>query len=399
MDFAIPRDLAIWKEEVRQFVDQELKPHDAEIEESGEIPARALDGMRRLGLFGTHTPREYGGLGLDMLGNALTVEEVAKANIAYFYTTSMNVHIASKGIELDGSEAQKKRWLPELASGRIIGSYALTETEAGSDVAGLRTTALRDGAQYVLNGAKRYITNAPIAGLFTVFARTGAADSGHRGISAFLVERDAPGLRIGAVQPMAGGRGAKHAEVIFEDCRVPAANLLGAEGQGFVTAMKCLDAGRLNWAAYCVGAAQQLLDMALAHTTGRMQFGRALADNQGVQWMLADMAAELHAGRLVTYEAAWRYEREAHRRPQIGAMAKLVASEMACRTADQTVQLFGGAGYRKDLPVERIWREVRAIRILEGTSEIMRDIVAKHLVREAGHVNFAPALQQGGEYE
>ena len=394
MDFEIPKPLALWKEEVRQFVGEELKPHDATIEETGRIPEQALDGMRRMGLFGINTPREYGGLGHDMFGNCLTIEEVAKANIAYFYTTSMNVHIASKGIELDGSEAQRRRWLPELASGRIIGSYALTEPEAGSDAAAVQTTAVRDGSDYVLNGLKRYITNAPIADLFTVFARTGSGEGSRGDISAFVVEAGTPGLRIGEIHTMAGGRGAQHAEVIFEDCRIAASNLLGAEGRGFATAKKCLDAGRLNWAAYSVGAAEQLLDMALEHVTGRRQFGRPLADNQGIQWMLADMAADLHASRLVCYEGAWRYEREPERRPEIGAMAKLMTAEMVYRVADTTVQLFGGAGYRKDVPVERIWREVRAIRILEGTSEIMRNIVAKHLLRKARRANVPPDVAQ-----
>jgi acyl-CoA dehydrogenase len=390
MDFQIPKALALWKEEVRQFVQQELKPHDAVIEETGEVPAHALDGMRRLGLFGINTPREYGGLGHDMLGNCLTIEEVAKANIAYFYTSSMNVHIASKGIELDGSEAQRQRWLPELASGRLVGAYALTESEAGSDAAAVATMAARDGDQWVLNGRKRYITNAPIADLFTVFARTGAEEGSRGNVSAFLIEAGTPGLGIGEIHPMAGGRGAQHAEVIFEDCRIPTDNLLGAEGMGFETAKKCLDAGRLNWAAYSVGAGEQLLDMALEHVTDRQQFGKPLADNQGIQWMLADTAADLHAARLVCHEGAWRYEREPERRPAIGAMAKLVTSEMVSRVADTTVQLFGGAGYRKDVPVERIWREVRAIRILEGTTEIMRHIVAKQLLRDARRAN-APA--------
>ncbi len=386
MDFAIPDDLATWKEEVRRFVAAELTNHDGAIEESGEIPPGALDGMRNLGLFGTHTPKRYGGLGHTMLGNALTIEELAKAHIAYFYTSSMNVHIASKGIELDGSEAQRLKWLPELTSGRLMGAYALTEAEAGSDAAGLRAQAARDGGQWVLNGAKRYITNAPIADLFTLFVRTGT-DQGPGGISAFIVEAGTPGLEIGQRFAMAGGRGAHHAEVILEDCRVPAGNLIGAEGAGFATAMKCLDAGRLNWAAYSVGAAEGLLEIATGHLLTRHQFGKPLADNQGLQWRLADMATELHSARLVAREGAWRYDREPERRPRIGAMAKLAASERVSRLADETVQLLGGAGNAKDLPVERIWREVRAIRILEGTSEMMRHIVAKHLLRDARAAN------------
>ena len=392
MNFDLPDRLLSLKDRVRQMVRQELQPHDAAIEETGIIPTEALDSIRRMGLFGAHTPQKYGGLGLDMLGNCVVIEEMACAHIAYFYTYSMNVHIASKAIELDGSDQQRQRWLPALASGRLIGSFALTEEAAGSDAAALQTTATRKGDAYLLNGRKRYITNAPIAGLFTVFAATGMSD-GKRRLSAFVVDRDTPGLRIGRVFPMAGGRGSLHAEVIFEDCLVPAENRLGEEGQGFAIAMRCLDAGRINWAAYSVGAAARLLEMSTAHSISREQFGRALADNQGIQWMLADMATDLHAARLVCYEAACRYETEPAERPRIGATAKLVASEMAFRTADRALQLFGGEGYRKDLPVERIWREVRAIRILEGTSEIMRHIVARELIRDARRGNRLPVSQ------
>jgi acyl-CoA dehydrogenase len=318
-----------------------------------------------------------------MLGNALVTEQMARAHIAYFYTYSMNVHIASKGIELHGSEAQRRRWLPRLASGTAIGCYALTEEEAGSDAASLRTIVVRRGDSYVLNGAKRYITNGPIADVFTVFAAHPVLPDGRRTISAFVVERGTPGLRIGKVIPMAGGHGALHSEVIFDDCVVPLDQRLGEEGNGFAIAMECLDAGRINWAAYCAGAAQQLLDLSIRHVAERRQFGRPLADNQGIQWMPSDMAADVHTARLACYDAAWRYDREPTTRPRTAAMAKLVASEAALRVADRAVQLFGGAGYRKGFPVERIWREIRGIRILEGTTEIMRHIVARELLREA----------------
>lgn len=382
IDFTIPGDLAKLKAEVREFVTRELRPHDEEIETTGRIPPHTLKAMGRLGLFGTNTPRDYGGLGLSMLGNCLIVEELARAHIAYFYTSSMNVHIASKGIEYDGNDAQRRRWLPELASGRMIGAYGLTEPEAGSDAASIHTKAVREGSHYVLNGRKRYITNVPIADLFTVFAATDSAKGVRERITAFLVERDTQELAIGQIHRMCGGRGALHAEVILEECRVPADNVRGRVGQGFATAMKCLDAGRLNWPAYSVGAAEQLLEMAVQHITTRQQFGRPLADNQGIQWMLADMAANLHTARLTCYEAAWRYDRDETRRSRIAALAKLVSAEMVFRMADRAVHLFGGAGYVKDLPVEQIWRDVRVIRILEGTSEIMRHIVARHLLRE-----------------
>jgi acyl-CoA dehydrogenase len=381
MDFSVPESLRSLRRSLRQLVETELKPHDAAIEESGHIPPQALDAIRAFGLYGSNTPKRYGGLGLDMLGNCLAIEEMARAHIAYFYTYSMNVHIASKGIELHGSEAQCQRWLPGLASGRT-GCYALTEESAGSDAAALQTTAIRRGDSYVLNGAKRYITNAPVADLFTIFAAH-PDDGAKPKISAFVVETGAPGLRIGKIIPMAGGRGAFHSEVFFEDLSVPLENRLGVEGDGFAIAMQCLDAGRINWAAYCVGAAQQLLDLATAHVRERHQFGRPLADNQGIQWMLADMAADLHAARLVCYQAAWRYDQEPQHRASVAAMAKLIASEMVFRVADGALQLFGGAGYCKGEPIERIWREVRAIRILEGTSEIMRHIVARDMLRNS----------------
>ena len=384
MDFSLSEDLRSLKR--RQLVETELKPHDASIEGNGQIPPQALDAIRAFGLFGSNTPKHYGGLGLDMLGNCLAIEEMARAHIAYFYTYSMNVHIASKGIELHGSEAQCRRWLPGLTSGRTIGCYALTEERAGSDAAALQTSADRHGDSYFLNGAKRYITNAPLADLFTIFAAH-PNDGGKPKISAFVVEKGTPGLRIGKIIPMAGGRGPLHSEVFFENLSVPLENRLGKEGDGFAVAMQCLDAGRINWASYCVGAAQQLLDLATARLRERHQFGKPLANNQGIQWMLADMAAELHAARLACYDAAWRYDREPQRRASVAAMAKLIASEMVFRLADTTLQLFGGAGYCKDEPIERIWREVRAIRILEGTSEIMRHIVARDMLHNSPHAD------------
>lgn len=394
MDFSVPECLRSLKKRVRRLVETELKPHDAAIEESGRIPPQALDAIRAFGLYGSNTPKRYGGLGLDMLGNCFAIEEMARAHIAYFYTYSMNVHIASKGIELHGSEAQRQRWLPGLASGHLLGCYALTEEGAGSDAAALQTTAIRRNDSYVLNGAKRYITNAPVADLFTIFAAHPEEGARAR-ISAFIVEKGAPGLCIGKIIPMAGGSGAFHSEVFFEDLRVPLENRLGKEGEGFAIAMQCLDAGRINWAAYCVGAAQQLLEAATAHVMERHQFGRPLADSQGVQWMLADMAADLHAARLVCCQAAWRYDREPQHRASAAAMAKLIASEMVFRVADSTLQLFGGAGYRKDEPIERIWREVRAIRILEGTSEIMRHIVARDLLRNWPRVDVPISADEG----
>ena len=366
-------------DDVRRLVNEQLKPHDQDIEQTGRIPPGALDAIRKMGLFGCYTPARYGGLGLDLVGTSTLIEEIARAHIAYFYTCSMNVHIASKGIELFGSEQQRQRWLPGLASGRQIGCFALTEECAGSDAAAVRTRAAHDGHGYVLAGRKRYVTNAPIADLAIVLATRDPA-AGKRGISAFVVEKGTPGFRTGEVFAMAGGHGALQAEIVLDDCRIPRENLLTDDG--FALAMESLDVGRICWAAYSVGAASQLLDMARAHLLRRYQFGRPLADNQGLRWMIADMVAQLHAARLVTHDAAAHYDRRSPQRTMLAATAKLVASEMVGRAADTTMQLFGGEGYRADRPVERIWREVRAIRILEGTSEIMRNIIARDTLRE-----------------
>jgi acyl-CoA dehydrogenase len=377
MDFDLPKDLAAWQSKCRDFVAAELAPHDADIERTGQIPAAALEGLRRNGMFGLNTPTAYGGAGHSMLATCLALQELAKAHIAYYYVSGVNVHIGSKGIEYDGTEAQRRRWLPELASGRIVASFALTEPGAGSDAGGIATTASRDGSNYVLNGRKIYITNAPVAGLFTVFART-ASESRKGAISAFLVESGTPGLTVGPAMEMLAGNGSGHAEMTFDDCRIPAANLLGeVEGKGFATAMKCLDAGRVCWGAYCAGAAEHLLGLAVAHVTQRQQFGRPLAANQGIEWQIADMHAALHAARLVAHEAAWRYDRDPAMRIGRGALSKFIGADMVFKVADATLQMFGGAGYCKAMPVERIWREVRVVRILDGTSEIMRKIIAR----------------------
>ena len=388
MNFDLPPELSRWQQRVRAFVTEELQPHDATIEATGHVPAEAMAGLRRMGLFGTNTPKAYGGLGLPMLGSCLAVEEIAKAHTAFYYLCGVNVHIGSKPIELAGTEDQRRRWLPELASGRVIGAFALTEPGAGSDAARLATTARRDGAgHYILNGSKTYITNAPEAGIFTVFATVDAA-LGSRGVAAFLVEAGTPGLVVGRTIEMAAGRGSHHAELHFDACRVSAANLLAAEGKGFALAMRCLDAGRTHWGAYCAGAAQRLLDLAVARASKRETFGQRLREHQGVEWMLADMAAALHAARLVAYEAACRYDGDnASARTRAAAMSKLIGADMVQKVADTTLQIFGGAGYSKDEPIERIWRETRVVRILDGTSEMMRRVVARELYREADRRN------------
>lgn len=384
MDFNLSEDLVAWQARCRDFVRDELAPHDDVIERTGRVPESALAGLRRNGMFGLNTPATYGGGGHSMLATCLALQELAKAHIAYYYICGVNVHIGSKGIAFDGTEAQKRKWLPALASGKLIAAFALTEPNAGSDAGAIATTATAERGSYILNGRKIYITNAPIAGLFTVFARTGA-QQGRGAISAFLVEAGTSGLTIGPPLEMLAGNGAAHAELVMQDCRVPAENLLGeVTGRGFATAMKCLEAGRVCWGAYCVGAAENLLRLAAGHVSRREQFGRPLAANQGIEWRIADMYANLHAARLVAHEAAWRYDHDAAVRGGRAALSKLVGAEMVFKVADAALQMFGGAGYCKSLPVERIWREVRVARILDGTSEIMRKIVAREAFGRAG---------------
>jgi acyl-CoA dehydrogenase len=381
MHFQLPDDLLALQNRMREFVRTELQPHDASVEETGRVPERAMAGLRRMGLFGTNTPKQFGGLGLSMLGSCIAIEELAKAHTAFYYLSGVNVHIGSKAIEFFATPEVRDRWLPEIASGRVIAAFALTEPDAGSDAARIKTTVRRDGDHYVLDGRKTYITNAPVAGVFTVFATRDPA-AGAKGIAAFVVDATTPGLKIGRVVEMAAGRGSEHAEVIFDNCRVPRQNLLGQEGEGFAIAMRCLDAGRTHWGVYCVGAASQLLGYALDHVSKREAFGRRLRDHQGIEWQIADMASSLHAARLVAYEAAWRYDQaDAAARTAAAALSKYTGADMVQRVADMTMQLFGGAGYSKDLPIERIWRETRVVRILDGTSEIMRQIIARDAFR------------------
>lgn len=387
MNFAIPDDLVIWQNTVKEFVRNELQPYDTAIEETGIVSEMALAGLRKLGLFGTNTPRQYGGLGLSMLGSCLAIEEIAKAHSAYYYLSGVNVHIGSKAIEFYAKPHIREHWLPKLASGEVIGAFALTEQNAGSDAARITTNARKQAGSYVLNGAKTYITNAPVAGLFTIFA-TLDPGSGAKGIAAFAVDASAPGLRIGRTFEMAAGRGSAHSEVILEDCEVPEDCLLGEEGQGFAVAMRCLDAGRTHWGAYCVGVATQLLDYAIGHVSRRETFGRKLRDNQGIEWTIAEMASSLHAARLVAYDAAWKYDQgDAKARTAAAAFSKYRGASMVQRVADTTLQLFGGSGYSKELPIERIWRESRVVRILDGTSEIMRQIIARDAFRNFEHRN------------
>jgi acyl-CoA dehydrogenase len=379
MDFSMTAEQKRLKEETRQFIEQEVQPFEEKIDREGKIPTEILEKFKKRGYFGTNTPKEYGGLGLGMLGNCLIVEELGRTSIAIFYTVSMNIHIGSKAILLAGSEEQKRKYLPPLAKGELIGCYALTEPEAGSDPASMHTRAVREGDKFIINGKKCFITNAPIADVFTLFAVTDQKAKTSQRITAFIIEKDTDGLSIGKIHQMCGGRGSYHSEVILKDCAVPARNVIGEIGKGFIIAMKCLDDGRTNWAAYSLGATERLLEMSVRYAKERIQFGKPIGANQAIQWMLADTKAELQAAKMLTYNAAWKYD-QGIIEPDDSAMTKLITSEMVWRAADMAVEVHGGLGYCKDLPFERILRDVRIIRALEGTSEIMRLVVARKLL-------------------
>ncbi len=379
-----PESFNILLDTLSRFVRERLIPSEQAVAETDEIPADILQEMRGMGLFGLTIPEQYGGLGLTMEEEVQVSMELCRASPAFRSIVGTNNGIGSQGIVIDGTEEQKRGYLPRLASGELIGSFALTEPGAGSDAASLTTFARRDGGHYVLNGAKRYITNAPQAGVFTVMARTDPKSTDAGGVSAFIVERDTPGLSVGRPDRKMGQRGAHTADVIFDNVRVPAANLIGGrEGQGFKTAMKVLDKARLNIAAVSVGAAQRLLDEALGYALERKQFGQPIAGFQLVQAMLADSQAELYAARSMTLEAARKRDRGENITLE-ASCCKLFASEMVSRVADRAVQIHGGAGYMQDYAVERLYRDVRLFRLFEGTSQIQQLVIARQLIRRAG---------------
>lgn len=364
---------------VRRFVREELVPLERQVDEDDLVPDHIVESMKELGLFGLSIPQSYGGLGLTALQEIRLARELGWTSPAFRSVFGTNVGIGSQGILIDGTPEQKEAYLPKIASGELVGSFALTEAEAGSDAASLRTTAKQDGNEYVLNGAKRYITNARRAGVFTVMARSEPDVPGARGISAFIVDADTPGLSVGNPEKKMGQRGAHVSEVIFEDVRVPAANIIGGEpGQGFKTAMKVLDRGRLHISAVCIGAAQRLIHEALTYTEDRKQFGRPLADFQLVQAMIADSHTECYAAETMVDDASTRYDAGENSTLAV-ACCKMYASEMVGRVADRAVQIFGGSGYIADYGIERFYRDVRLFRLYEGTTQIQQLIIAREL--------------------
>jgi acyl-CoA dehydrogenase len=368
---------------VARFVQQRLVPIELQVAEEDAVPPDVIADMKKLGMFGLTVPIEYGGLGLNMEEEARLAFEIGQTSPAFRSLIGTNNGIGSQGIVMDGTDEQKRRYLPKLASGEIIGSFALTEPDSGSDAAALKTTAKRDGNGYVLNGTKRFITNAPEAGLFTVMARTSPAEQGANGISAFLVEGGTPGIRLGKWDKKMGQKGAHTCDVVFENCHVPGDALLGGkEGLGFKTAMKVLDRGRLHIGAVAVGVAERLIRDSLRYAMERKQFGKPIAEHQLIQAMLADSKAEAYAARCMVLDAARRRDAGENVSTE-AACVKMFATEMVGRVADRAVQIHGGAGYIADYGVERFYRDVRLFRIYEGTTQIQQLVIARNMIREA----------------
>ena len=370
-------------ETVRRFVREKCVPIEAKVAEDDRIPESVLAEMRALGLFGLSIPAAYGGLGLTLEEEALVVIELCRTSPVFRSAIGTNVGIGSQGVVMYGTEAQKNEWLPKLASGEVIASFALTEPGAGSDAASLRTTAIRDGDDYVVNGTKRFITNANRAGMFTLMARTNPNVKGAPGISAFIVPASTPGVSIGKPEKKMGQQGAQICDVIFEDARVPAHLRLGEEGEGFKLAMQVLDRGRIHISSVCVGVAERLIEEAVAYAKQREQFGKKIGEFQLIQAMLADSKTEAYAARCMLLDAARKYD-AGEKITMEAACTKYFASEMVGRIADRTVQIFGGAGYVADYGIERLYRDVRVFRIYEGTSQVQQLVIAKNLLKSGG---------------
>jgi alkylation response protein AidB-like acyl-CoA dehydrogenase len=378
MDFRLSDEQELLRRTVREFAEAEIGPHVMEWDESQHFPMDLLPRLAALGLTGIQLSEEYGGAALSAVDYCICIEELARVCPAIALSVAAHNGLCSSHIAMFGSDAQKAQFLPRLVRGEVLGAWGLTEAGAGSDAAGMRTTAVRQGGCWTLNGSKNFITHGRIGGVMVVVAVTDRA-KGHRGISAFVVEHGTPGMSAGKKENKLGMRASDTSEVVFQDCRVPAANLLGREGEGFINTLQVLDAGRIGIAALSVGLAQGAYEAARRYALERRQFGQPIAAFQAIQWKLADNATRIEAARLLTYRAAYLKDRGA-RTTRESSMAKLFASEIAVKAADDCVQIHGGYGFVKDYPAEKFFRDVKLLTIGEGTSEIQRLVIARQLL-------------------
>jgi acyl-CoA dehydrogenase len=381
MDFELPENIRLMRDTTRRFVKNELEPISQKVEEDEKIPESVVQKMREMGFFGLSIPEEFGGMGLGTLGECVMNEEFGRVNSCFRSRFGTNNGIGSQGILIDGTPEQKEKYLPRIASGEWTAAFALTEPNAGSDAANIQTKAEKKGDVYLLNGLKHFITNGDIADVVTVMAVTDKT-KGPRGVTAFIVEKTFPGYSVGKIDKKMGIHGNNTSEIVFEDCQVPAKNIIGLEeGRGFVTAMKVLEKGRITIAAVCVGTAQYCLDLSIAHSKQRVQFGKPICANQAIQWMLADMAISIYTARQIIYHTAWCRDQK-QKVTQQAAMVKVYCTEMVNRVVDSALQIHGGMGYMKESPIERIYRDMRLYRIFEGTSEVQRMVISRELLKD-----------------
>jgi len=384
MDFNLTEEQQLLRKTVRDFAEAEIAPHSREWDEKQSFPRELFGKLGELGLMGAVWPPEYGGAGLSTLDYAIAIEELSRVDAGVALSVAAHNSLCSGHLYLAGSEAQKKKYLVPLATGEKVGAWGLTESGAGSDAGGTRTVAVRNGSSWVLNGSKTFITNGSVADTAVVMAVTDKA-RGKKGISAFIVERGTPGFRAGKKEDKLGVRASDTSELVLEDCRIPAENLLGQEGHGFIDTLRILDRGRIGIAAFSLGIAQASLEASMKYAAGRQQFGRAIAEFQAIQFKIADMATRVDAARLLTYRAAV-YRDQGREHTVESSMAKLFASELSVEAALEAVQIHGGYGYLKDYPVERYLRDSKLGTIGEGTSEVQRLVIARELLALRGMV-------------
>ncbi|PFG13341.1 acyl-CoA dehydrogenase family protein [Bacillus sp. es.036] len=380
MDFQLDQDIQFLKTNIRNFVENEVEKVAMTIEREDRIPERIIELSKDMGLFGLSIPEEYGGLGIGMVGKCALYEELGKTHNGFTTLIGAHTGIGSVGIVELGNEEQKQKYLPDMAIGEKIGAFALTEPSAGSNASNLKTTAVKEGNKYILNGTKHYITNATEADIFTVMAATDPS-KGAKGITSFIVEKDFPGFQVGAVEEKMGLKGSHSAELIFDNCEVPEENVLGEVGKGYVNALKILANGRAGLAARNLGSSQKLLDLSMNYVQERIQFGVPIIEHQAVAHMVAEMGVEIEALRSFTYRVAWMVD-QGEKVIKEAAMLKLYGSEVYNRVADKALQVHGGIGYISDYPIERYFRDARITRIYEGTSEIQKNIIASQLRKE-----------------
>lgn len=379
MDLELSEDHRLIQDTVRRFVESEVKPHAARLDASGEFPWAQVKGLAQLGMMGMLTPPEYGGAGLDTTAASIVVEEIARHDGSLALTVSSHNGLCSGHLRIGGNEAQKKRWLPALASGEKLGAWGLTEPGSGSDAAGMRTNAVKKGDRWILNGSKNFITQGTVGDIFVVLAVTDAKKKSH-GVSAFVLEKGMKGFSQRAIHGKLGMRASDTAELHFEDVEVPEENLIGQEGEAFIDTLKVLDRGRISIGALGAGIARGALEESRAYSLDRAQFGKPISEFQAIQWMLADMATECDAARLLVRRASWLCDAGEPFGLE-ASMAKLVASEAAVKGSMKAIQIHGGYGYTREFPVERYLRDAKLLEIGEGTSEIQRLVIARRILQ------------------